>query len=118
MANAKRDDLKLEIRQLLNDNKKFITTINSKLNNDDFKFNLDQVDVMIDSLLKSIIKLTDEYDELMLQGFGSFKAVMREQRKGRNPSNGEEILINAKRIPKFKAGKIFNDTIERRKSNV
>lgn len=109
MNNAKRDDLKRELKNVLNNNQKFIDSI-SKSNQKGI--GLDDTDFIIDSMLTTIIKLTDEYDELMLQGFGSFKSVIRSQRKYNNFGK-EEITVEAKRVPKFKAGKIFNDTVKR-----
>lgn len=109
MKNAKRDDLKYELRSELNNNQKFIDSINKSSKQE---LNLDDVDIIIDTFLNSIIKLTDQHDELALHGFGSFKAVIRNQRKCRN-FDGEEILVEAKRVPKFKAGKNFNDKVSR-----
>ncbi len=109
MNNAKRDDLKRELKNTLNSNQKFIDSI-SKSNQKGI--GLDDTDFIIDSILSIIIKLTDEYDELMLHGFGSFKSVIRNQRKYSNFGK-EEVMVEAKRVPKFKAGKKFNDTIKR-----
>ncbi|MBM3403422.1 MAG: HU family DNA-binding protein [Bacteroidetes bacterium] len=39
-----------------------------------------------------------------LVGFGSFAVSKRAARKGRNPRDGKEIKIPAKKVVKFKAG--------------
>ncbi|MEK4121987.1 HU family DNA-binding protein [Lysinibacillus sp. FSL K6-0102] len=109
MNNAKRDDLKRELKNVLNNNQKFINSI-SKSNQKGVS--LDDTDFIIDSMLSTIIKLTDEHNELMLQGFGSFKSVIRNQRKYSNFGK-DEITVEAKRVPKFKAGKTFNDIVKR-----
>jgi DNA-binding protein HU-beta len=44
-------------------------------------------------------------------GFGSFERTHRAARKGRNPKTGEEIQIEAKEVPTFKAGKTFKETV-------
>ena len=67
---------------------------------------------VVDAVLDSIIKLTNEKDKLQLTGFGNFEARERAARDGRNPSTGETIQIEAKRVPAFKAGKTFKDTIK------
>lgn len=103
MTKAKRDDLKLELQQKLNENEKIIKLINSKIKSGFFIFELEEVEIIINEMLNSIIKLTDENEELMLYNFGSFKAVTREQIN----SN-----IKQKRVPKFKAGKAFNDVVQ------
>ncbi|MBI9068818.1 MAG: HU family DNA-binding protein [Salinivirgaceae bacterium] len=43
-------------------------------------------------------------DRLALVGFGSFSVNERKERTGRNPQNGNEIVIPAKKVIKFKAG--------------
>lgn len=41
-------------------------------------------------------------DHLSIHNFGTFKAINRAARKGRNPRTGEEISIEAKRVVVFK----------------
>jgi len=43
-------------------------------------------------------------ERVALVGFGSFSVSKRAARKGRNPQNGKEIKIPAKKVVKFKAG--------------
>ncbi|MBC8315303.1 MAG: HU family DNA-binding protein [Bacteroidales bacterium] len=43
-------------------------------------------------------------ERVALVGFGSFAVSKRAARKGRNPQNGREITIAAKKVVKFKAG--------------
>ena len=43
-------------------------------------------------------------DRVALVDFGSFSVTKRAARKGRNPQNGKEIKIPAKKVVKFKAG--------------
>jgi DNA-binding protein HU-beta len=43
-------------------------------------------------------------ERVALVGFGSFSVAKRAARKGRNPQNGKEIRIAAKKVVKFKAG--------------
>lgn len=53
--------------------------------------------------------------ELIFTGFGKFETVEREERTGRNPSTGEEMVIPAKRVVKFKAGSKLADAVEIKK---
>jgi len=43
-------------------------------------------------------------DKIQLVGFGTFSVAERAARTGRNPRNGQEIKIEAKKLVKFKAG--------------
>lgn len=47
--------------------------------------------------------------KVQIVGFGTFEVVERAAREGKNPATGEPITITAKRVPKFKAGKIFKE---------
>jgi DNA-binding protein HU-beta len=48
-------------------------------------------------------------DKIALVGFGTFSAVNRAARIGRNPQTGKEIKIAAKTNGKFTAGKALKD---------
>lgn len=50
-------------------------------------------------------------DKVQLVGFGTFEAVDRAAREGRNPKTGEPLRIEASKAPKFKAGKAFKDAV-------
>ncbi|MCD8053272.1 MAG: HU family DNA-binding protein [Lachnospiraceae bacterium] len=49
--------------------------------------------------------------KVQMVGFGTFEAVEREAREGRNPKTGETMMIAASRVPKFKAGKALKDMV-------
>ncbi len=53
----------------------------------------------------AIVSKTMKKDDVRLVGFGTFSAVKRKARVGRNPQTGAEIKIAARRVPVFKAGK-------------
>ncbi|MEL6112692.1 MAG: HU family DNA-binding protein, partial [Pseudomonadota bacterium] len=48
---------------------------------------------------------------MRLVGFGTFAAVKRAARDGRNPRTGETIKIKASIQPKFTAGKGLKDAL-------
>ena len=50
---------------------------------------------------------------LQLVGFGTFKVVKRAARVGRNPNNGREIKIPAKKVVKFTAGKTLKESVNK-----
>ncbi|HOO09079.1 MAG TPA: HU family DNA-binding protein [Cyclobacteriaceae bacterium] len=59
----------------------------------------------LNSFLEGVTKTLKSGDKLTLVGFGTFSVSKRAARKGRNPFNGEEIKIKAKKVAKFKASK-------------
>ena len=46
-----------------------------------------------------------------LVGFGSFTAVKRAARTGRNPRTGASVKIKARKVPKFTPGKALKDAL-------
>lgn len=62
------------------------------------------VDVITDSLKKG--------EEVRVTGLGTFTAVNKPARKGRNPGTGAEIDVPASVKGAFKAGKPLNDALK------
>lgn len=52
-------------------------------------------------------------DNLKLHGFGNFEIRKRNERKGRNPQTGEEIVIPATQAPAFKPAKTLKDKVKK-----
>ena len=67
----------------------------------------------IDSIFDAITMAVAKGESFQLIGFGTFKAVERAARKGRNPSTNEEITIPATRLPKFVPGAAFKDAVKK-----
>lgn len=52
-----------------------------------------------------------EGEKVQIVGFGTFEAVERAARTGRNPHTKEEISIPSCKSPRFKSGKALKDFI-------
>jgi DNA-binding protein HU-beta len=66
----------------------------------------------VDALFDGIVEALAAGDKVQLIGFGNFETRGRAARKGRNPQTGEEIEIAASKVPAFKPGKQFKDSIK------
>lgn len=62
-----------------------------------------KVNTILD-VMKEVI-LTE--GELSFVGWGKFEIVDRAERKGRNPNTGETMVIPAKKVVRFKPGKVL-----------
>lgn len=51
--------------------------------------------------------------DLLLSGFGKFKLRDKNQRKGRNPKTGDNLMLEARRVVTFKPSGILRDRINR-----
>lgn len=58
----------------------------------------------LEAVLTATSKALSKGERVALVDFGSFSVSKRAARKGRNPQNGKEIRIAAKKVVKFKAG--------------
>ncbi len=58
-----------------------------------------------------IYKNVKKAKELTVPGLGKFYVTKTKRRKGRNPSTGEQIVIPAKNVVKFKVAKAAKDAI-------
>jgi len=68
------------------------------------------------NMLEAFIKATREAlqtgDRVALVGFGSFAIVERSARTGRNPRDGKEIKIPAKKVVKFTPGAELKNKVQ------
>jgi len=70
-----------------------------------------QVGEIIDMLLDEIAGALQNGDKVQLIPFGSFVVRQRKRREGRNPKTGEKLVIAARKVPAFSAGKALRDAV-------
>ena len=71
----------------------------------------DVLDTAIDEIQKQVKKGT----RVSLPGFGTFSRRARAARMGRNPQTGEAVKIKASKVPAFKPGATFKETVNKGK---
>ena len=62
--------------------------------------------------LEAVTDSLQKGEKVTLIGFGTFSAVKRTARTGRNPQTGKAIKIPAKTVVKFKVGKKLADAVK------
>ena len=70
-----------------------------------------QTELVLDHCIETIKKTVSKGDDVKLVGFGTFSRGKRKARTGRNPQTGATITIPASKVPKFKAGKEFKESV-------
>ena len=58
-----------------------------------------------------LIDLLSKNNTVLITGLGKFEIKERQERKGRNPATGENILIPSKKVLSFKVSKTLKDII-------
>jgi integration host factor subunit beta len=72
-----------------------------------------QSEVIVDAVFESIVTALMRGEKIELRGFGTFKLRQRESRAGRNPKTGVGVVVPAKKVPSFKAGKALRELLNR-----
>lgn len=70
-----------------------------------------QANAALDSFTEAVTKTLKKGDKVTLVGFGTFSVTKRAARNGRNPKTGSVIKIKAKKVARFKAGKLLSSKI-------
>jgi len=65
----------------------------------------------LDALISAVETTLKKDGTVTLVGFGTFSVSKRAARTGRNPRTGDEIKIDAAKVPKFKPGKALKDAL-------
>ena len=73
-----------------------------------------QTEAVLTQCLQAIMDALQAGESVELRGFGRFHLRHRPSRPGRNPRTGETILIPAKAVPTFTAGKAFQERVHPR----
>jgi DNA-binding protein HU-beta len=60
----------------------------------------------------AVTKALKKGDKLTLTGFGTFSVAKRKARAGRNPQTGKAIQIAARKVVKFKAGRLLKAAVK------
>ncbi|MDA2935006.1 integration host factor subunit beta [Acidobacteria bacterium AH-259-D05] len=70
-----------------------------------------QAEVVVQTVLDSIVEALQSGERVELRGFGSFRLNERKARLGRNPKTGEGVQVPAKRVAHFRLGKELRELI-------
>jgi DNA-binding protein HU-beta len=70
-----------------------------------------QMNAALSALLESVTDALKTGEKVIIPGFGTFGVKIRPARQGRNLFTGERIMIPARNVPGFKAGKRLKDAV-------
>jgi DNA-binding protein HU-beta len=70
-----------------------------------------QAEQAVEAFLAQIQAALSRGEPVTLMGFGSFSVQARAARKGRNPRTGQDLVIAARKAPKFSAGKRLREAV-------
>ncbi len=70
-----------------------------------------EVSAVLEWTINSLMRALADGEKVQLVGFGTFEVVKRSAREGRNPQTGKKIKIAERKVPKFRAGKLFKEKV-------
>ncbi len=65
----------------------------------------------LEAFMSAVTGSLKKGDKVTLVGFGTFNVRKRAARKGRNPLNGEEVQIPARKVVSFKVGSKLKEAV-------
>ncbi len=74
---------------------------------------LRDIEKIVETIFEEMTQALVEGNRVELRGFGAFSVKHREARVGRNPRTGEQVHVEAKRLPFFKAGKALRENLNK-----
>jgi len=66
---------------------------------------------IIESLLEIIKNNLEKSDDVLISGFGKFCVKNKNQRRGRNPATGDDLLLRERKVVTFKCSGKLRDKI-------
>ena len=70
---------------------------------------------MLDSLLEIMKQTLESGEDVLISGFGKFSVKEKRERKGRNPQNGQPMMIAPRKVLTFKCSGKLKDRINGKK---
>ncbi len=68
----------------------------------------------LNNFMSIVISQITRGEKITLVGFGTFETSERKARTGRNPKTGEALEIPSKRVARFKVGKDFSESVNKK----
>ena len=75
-----------------------------------------RAELIIETVLGSIVAALNRGEKVELRGFGSFRLRRREPHPGRNPRTGDRVDVPSKRVAYFRPGKELKALVNRERS--
>jgi integration host factor subunit alpha len=70
--------------------------------------------VIAESLLEIIKRSLESGEDVLISGFGKFTVKEKKARKGRNPSTGNDLQLNSRRVVIFKCSEVLREKINKK----
>ncbi|TCJ96227.1 integration host factor subunit beta [Volucribacter psittacicida] len=76
------------------------------------EINMKDVELSVKEMVDQMAAALEKGNRIEIRGFGSFSLHFRQPRIGRNPKTGEQVKLESKYVPHFKAGKELRERVD------
>jgi len=66
---------------------------------------------IVESLLEIIKKALENGEDVLISGFGKFCVKSKKERRGRNPANGQDMMLSPRKVVTFKCSGVLREKI-------
>lgn len=66
---------------------------------------------VIESLIEIIEKTLENGEDVLISGFGKFCVKEKNERRGRNPQTGEDMMLESRRVVTFRCSPMLKEQI-------
>jgi len=66
---------------------------------------------LVEHIIEIMKRTLAEGEDILLSGFGKFQVKDKNQRRGRNPATGSDIVLGERRVVTFKCSGLLRDKI-------
>ncbi|MGD2099376.1 MAG: integration host factor subunit alpha [Desulfobacterales bacterium] len=66
---------------------------------------------MLETLLELIKTNLEKGEDVLISGFGKFCVKAKNQRRGRNPATGEDMILDQRRVVTFRCSHLLREKI-------
>jgi len=78
---------------------------------DQIGFPKNQSSEIIETLLELIKKDLESGNDVLISGFGKFCVRAKRERKGRNPSTGEDMMLAPRKVVTFRCSSVLRNRV-------
>jgi len=65
----------------------------------------------IETTLEIMKQTLESSEDILISGFGKFEVKGKNQRKGRNPATGNDLILDARRVVTFKCSGVLRERL-------
>ena len=71
-----------------------------------------ETEAVVNGFIATVVQALEEGQSIEMRGFGTFKVQHRAARTARNPRTNEEVEVDERFVPVFKASRDFREAVD------